>query len=70
MEIKNLEEIIKLKGKAVECVKGEILLNKCICHLKLEQFDDIIKLGIRAINTSVRYENKKFRRKCEKKLLV
>ena len=104
MEKKNLEEIVKLKGEAVESVKGEefskalviyndilkkinqksiegviehlaILLNKCICHLKLEQYDDIINLGIRgiklikAIKTGFGLENKKIPKEMREKII-
>lgn len=45
------ESLKKINQKSLEGVLEylAILLNKAICHLKLEQWDDIINIGIRGL---------------------
>lgn len=53
-----------------------ILLNKALCHLKLEQFDDIINIGIRGLklikslkNSILGFESKKLSKEQKNKLI-
>ena len=45
------EILKKINQKTIEGVVEHlaVLLNKSICHLRLEQYDDIINLGIRGL---------------------
>lgn len=62
------EALKKVSQKNIEGVIDylAILLNKALCHLKLEQFDDIINIGIRGLklikslkNSIIAFESKK-----------
>ena len=71
------EILKKINQKSIEGVVEHlaVLLNKCICHLKLEQYDDIINLGIRglrlikAMKTGLGVENKKISKEMREKIV-
>lgn len=71
------EALKKVNQKNMEGVLEylAILLNKALCHLKLEQFDDIINIGIRGLklikslkNSILAFESKKLSKDQKNKL--
>lgn len=71
------EILKKINQKTIEGVVEHlaVLLNKSICHLRLEQYDDIINLGIRGLKLiksmkiGLGVENKKISKEMRSKLL-